>query len=290
MNTRNQMMMGDIKNEEEEEDVYPELKEPKKCIYLFRNDDGKRFRIKIPCSLRNDELYATAEIFKIYEYSDLKLFHKNKYLKEDEMPIDYISDGDEINIIENFHDIDFTYYQSYLSKNDNKTMIIICFRFVNGTKKFMKFTLNTTVKEMIKMFFFESKIPEKAKNNYKILFNGSPLNFNDMFTLGMKGIYDLSNILVIKLKDNFVSLKGKEIKAQIYNKENLIITLNLGTLNTIEHFYYYVKNNLPNWGDLKLYKLQIGDHELKKDDKRTFSSIGIRNNFICNIDLIKITE
>lgn len=147
------MMMGDIKNEEEEEDVYPELKEPKKWIYLFRNYDGKRFRIKIPCSLRNDELYATVENFKLYEYSDLKLFHKNKYLKEDETPIDYISDGDEVNIIKNFHDIDFTYYQSYLSKNDIKKTVLICFSFVNGTKKFMRFTFDTTVKEMIKMLF-----------------------------------------------------------------------------------------------------------------------------------------
>jgi len=125
----NQMKMGDIKNEEKEEDVYTEVKKTKKCIYLFRNDDGKRFVIKIPCSLKNDELYPTAEKFKLYKYSDLKLFHKNKYLKEDETPIDYISDGDEIKIIEEFHDIDFTYYQSYLSKIDMKKTILICFIF-----------------------------------------------------------------------------------------------------------------------------------------------------------------
>ena len=281
-----QMKMGDIKNEEKEEDVYPELKEPKKCIYLFRNDDGKRFGIKIPCSLKNDELYPTAEKFKLYKYSDLKLFHKNKYLKEDETPIDYISDGDEIKIIEEFHDIDFTYYRSYLSKIDMKKTIFICFRFNNGTKKFMKFTLDITVKEMIKMFLLESKIPEKEKNNFRFLFNGSPLNVNDMLTLYQKSICDLSLIHVIRHNDFFSPYKGKKIEAKIYNKENLIMNLEIGTLNTIEQFYNYIEKNSPNWEVIKIQKLEAGEQELKKDDKRTFSSIGIRNNFICNIYLI----
>ena len=56
-------------------------------------------------------------------------------MKEDETPIDYISDGDEINIIEEFHDIDFSYYQSYLSKNKKNKMISIFFHFDKGDKK-----------------------------------------------------------------------------------------------------------------------------------------------------------
>ena len=277
MNALSQMMMGYKKNEEEEiyEDIYSELKEPKKCLYFIRNEDGKRFRIKIPCSLKNDELYPTAEEFKLYKYSDLKLFHKNKYLKEDETPIDYISDGDEINIIEEFHDI-----------NINKT-ILICFDLPQGSKKFMRFTLDTTVKEMIKMFFFENRIPEKGKKNFRLLYNGQALDFKDILTLGEKAIVDLAIIKVIKLNDIF-SYKGKRIESTIFNKGEKILNFKFGTLNTIKQFYDYLENNLPS--NLKIQKLEIGEQELKKDDKRTFSSIRIRNNFICNIDLINTLE
>ena len=101
-------------------DEFPEINEPKNCIYYIRNDDGKRFGILIPYSLKSDELYPIAEKYKLHKYSDLKLFYKNNYLREDETPIGHISFGDEINIVEEFSDIDFTYYQSYLSRNNKK--------------------------------------------------------------------------------------------------------------------------------------------------------------------------
>jgi len=154
----------------------------------------------------------------------------------------------------------------------------------------MNFTLDITVKEMIKMFLLESKIPEKEKNNFRFLFDGSRLNVNDMLTLYQKSICHLSVIHVIRLNNcNCFSYKGKKIEAKIYNKENFIINLRIGTLSTIEQFYNCIKTNFPFWRE-KIQKLEVGEQELKKDDKRTFSSIGIRNNFICNIYLMKRTE
>lgn len=137
------------------EDEFPEIKEPKKCIYFINNNNGQRFGILIPYSLKSNKLYSIAKKYKFCKYSDLKLFQKNNYLREDETPIDLISFGDEINIVEDLYDIDLTYYQSYLSKNNKKEMIYVMFNIINSErKKHMKFTLETTVKEMIKMFFF----------------------------------------------------------------------------------------------------------------------------------------
>ena len=270
-------------------DEYPEIKEPKNNIYLIRNDDGKRFGILIPYSLKIDELYPIAEKYKLHKYSDLKLFYKNKYLREDETPIFHISFGDEINIVEELNDIDFTYYQSYLSKNNKKYMVYIIFIFPSGNKKSMNFTLETTVKEMIKMFFFENRIPEKEKKNFMLLYNGKKLDFNDNSTLLEKGITMNCTNIFVEQKHQFnegISCHGKKIRLKIYNKEKLIFNIMIGTLNTIETLYIFLEETLSA-NNKKIQKLEIGGHELKKNDKRTFSSIGIRNDFICNIEFIK---
>ena len=271
-------------------DEFPEINEPKNCIYFIRNDDGKRFGILIPYSLKSDELYPIAEKYKLHEYSDLKLFYKNNYLREDETPIGHISFGDEINIVEEFSDIDFTYYQSYLSKNKKKEKTTIVFAFSSGNKKAMKFTLETTVKEMIKMFFFENRIPEKEKKNFMLLYNGNKLDFNDNSTLLEKGItIGCTNIFVQQNHqiNNGISCHGKKIGLKIYNKETLIVNIMIGTLNTIECLYRFLEE-INSANNKKIQKLEmIGGQELKRDDKRTFSSIGIRNDFICKIEFIE---
>ena len=270
-------------------DEFPEINEPKNCIYFIRNDDGKRFGILIPYSLKRDELYPIAEKYKLHEYSDLKLFYKNNYLREDETPIGHISFGDEINIVEEFSDIDFTYYQSYLSKNNKKEKINVYFVFSCGNKKHMLFTLETTVKEMIKIFFFENRIPEKEKKNFMLFYNGNKLDFNDNSTLLEKGItIGCINIFVQQNHqiNNGISCHGKKIGLKIYNKETLIINIMIGTLNTIECLYRILEETYFA-NHKKIQKLEIGGQELKRDDKRTFSSIGIRNDFICNIEFIE---
>ena len=93
-----------------------------------------------------------------------------------------------------------------------KKTILICFSFEYGTKKIMRFTLDITVKEMIKMFLLESKIPEKEKDNFRFLFNGRSLNVNDMQTLYQKSISDGSVILVIRCKPFFSYNQVKQVQ------------------------------------------------------------------------------
>jgi len=269
------------------EDEFPEIKEPKKCIYFINNNNDQRFGILIPYSLKSKKLYSIAKKYKLCKYSDLKLFYKNNYLREDETPIDLISFGDEINIVEDLYDIDLTYYHSYRSKNNEKEMINVMFDILStGIKKNMQFTLETTVKEMIKMFFFVMIIPEKEKKHFMLSHRGSPLNFNDNSTLLEKGFHNQNVIITVHELNQVVagiSYKGKEIEAKIYNKEKLISNFKIGILNTIEQLYgslgYYIPSKYS-----KINKLEMGGKELKKDDKRTFSSIGINNDFICNIE------
>ena len=152
----------------------------KKCIYFIRSEDGKRFGIKIPYFLKSYELYQIAEKYQLYKYSDLELFYKNNYLKEDETPIGLISNGEEINFIE--------------KKKENCVM----FYFETGDRKVMSFTLDTTVKEMIKMFCSENRISEKEKSEIRFLFDAETLDFNDNSTLFEKGMTRLTTITVIR--------------------------------------------------------------------------------------------
>ena len=80
-----------------------------------------------------------------------------------------------------------------------------------------------------------------------------------------------------------IDYKGKEIESKIYNKEKLISNFKIWILNTIEQLYETLEYYIPSEYS-KIKKLEIGGMELKKDDKRTFSSIGINNDFICNIE------
>ena len=122
-----------------------------------------------------------------------------------------------------------------------------------------------------------------------LLYDSNKLDFNDNSTLLKKDFtMNLNNIIVEQnhqINDGIVC-HGKRIGLKIYNKETLIFDIMIGTLNTIECLYrfleetYFVNNK-------KIEKLEIGGQELIRDDKRTFSSIGIRNDFICNIEFIE---
>ena len=122
-----------------------------------------------------------------------------------------------------------------------------------------------------------------------LLYNAEKLDFNDNSTLLEKGItISCTNIIVEQnqqINDGIVC-HGKRIGLKIYNKETLIINIMIGTLNTIESLYRILEETYF-FNNKKIEKLEIGGQELKKDDKRTFSSMGIRNDFICNIEFIE---
>ena len=70
-----------------------------------------------------------------------------------------------------------------------------------------------------------------------------------------------------------VTLKSKD-------KKKLVSEIKAGTLQQISNFYSYLENNFPNF---LIKDVEAEGHKLKEDDERTFSSIGIRNDFICYI-------
>ena len=169
-----QMMMNQMQNnyqqksneEDEITDIYNEIKEEKKQIVFTRVLDNKSFKVLIPYSLRKNDLYGAACQFKKFDYSQMQLFHKDTFLNSDETKIDCINEGDEVKIIEVLFGVDFTYYDSYHSKHENEEIINITFCCQDGRKRVFHSTLNTTIKEMVNLFFNKMYIPECERENF----------------------------------------------------------------------------------------------------------------------------
>ena len=127
------------------------------------------------------------------------------------------------------------------------------------------------------------KISEKFRNDFYFYYDGITLDFNDISTLFEKNIWNQKTITVLKKENNFsVVVRGKKLKVSIMNQDGETY---IGTLNQIKELFYILKNNFyPN---KNIDSVTIKEKKIMKDDERTFSSIGIRNDFICNINFNK---
>ena len=123
------------------------------------------------------------------------------------------------------------------------------------------------------------KIPEKYKNNFKFSYNANVINHNTSL-LKKKNIPDNSKINVLE-KDTNELLKGKSIIAKIQHNKNTLITFNIGTLNQIKDFYSYLMNHITNYNRIKTIEIEGKDYENELNN--TFSSVGIRKDFVCKI-------
>jgi hypothetical protein len=288
-NQMNQMMMMQMEmnlNKQKQlnyyEDIYVYIKEAKKKIKFIRVLDNEVFKVKVPCSLRKNELYYTAKQYKMFEFSEMQLFYKGNFMNEDETTIDCINDDDEIKIIEEMHGIDFSYYDLYLSKHENEPKINVKFNYMNRKNRNIILTLNTSIKEMCKIYFNEMKIPENKKKLFKLTISEIEINIYDESSLAQKGIVNGQYIYVEEYCSLYYKIGvGKTITAFIIYNNKEIFKVNVGTLSQIKNLYnYYIMTNISK----KILKIKINGKEIDKNDERTLSSIGIRDNFYCYVE------
>ena len=262
------------------EDAYPYILENKKNI-IFKRYDNSIKKVMIPNSLRKNELYSLANNYKLNKYADIVLYYNNMTLNEDESSINDIEAGAEIFIYEELTGIVSNYYNEYLKEHSNEQLINILFFYNGKLQKNLTLSLNTRINEMIKIYLFEMNIPEKYKDNYIFSFNTLSLN-NETTLLKNKGLKDSNSIYVVEKKVFNANVnKGKTIKASIMHNNNSIMTFNIGTLNQIKDLYSYLKSNINDFGEIK--SIEIEGKDYKSQQNNTFSSIGIRNDFKCNI-------
>ena len=283
-NQMNQMLMNFHNQLKEDyyEDRFSYIKEDRKKIKFIRVLDNKLFKVKVPCSLRKNELYYTANNYKMFEFSKMQLFHKKGFLNEDETSIDCINDDDEIKIIEEIDGVDFSYYEVYLSKHKNEPKINIFFYLCDGKKKGLALTQKTSIEEMSKILFNEINVPENNRNDFILLFNGSEVNISEKSSLEKNNIINGMSFSVIRRNMlDFKFCEGKIMEVLIIYKNNIKDKTYVGTLVKVKDFYDRITIFFPN---IKISKITINGKEIEKNDERTLSSIGIRDNFSCYIE------
>ena len=79
----------------------------------------------------------------------------------------------------------------------------------------------------------------------------------------------------------------KNLEVLIKDENGIIAQRPAGTLQTVKAFYLDIDENIFKCKNLSVKKIKINGKEIHKDDESTLSSIGIRENFICNIELNK---
>jgi len=283
-NKMNQMIQAQKKNIMND-DIFPEIKEDKINIILILHNNTRQ-NIKIPSSLRKNELYFVAERFQILKYSDIKLYYKNQLLANDESTIEFISNGDSISMNE-ILDVDLNYYNSLISKNSSKDLYNVTLE--TSSKKINRaFPKNATIEEIIKSFLSIMRIPFKLYlKDYYIRYGHWVLHLEDKNVL----YENISNVLLNFCEVEKRKCHGKLLSVTIKNGNDILTKeFAAGTLEQIKNFYEGIKSKLYT-NNYKLMGNPIivpGEIELKQDDERTLSSIGIRENFICKVKTKRI--
>ena len=132
---------------------------------------------------------------------------------------------------------------------------------------------------MIKSIKFEFNF----KDELTFLCDGQKLNYNDNSKLSQK-FYD-SNVK-LTLIDNS-SLKSvlpirKEIKAIILVKDkNIVKMANVERFKSIKSLISIIKDVINS----KIKKLYIEDKQINLNDEKTIASLGIKDDFICTVEI-----
>jgi hypothetical protein len=276
------------------EDIYPYIK-GKKINISFKNKDNEIKNVSIPTSLRNCELYYTADKINnpyFFEYSDvnsIKLYLNNQLIPNNDEPINKNElNSAQIFIMETIEDL--SYYNSIIQKNQNIKKISIYFKNIDDGKKYtMLFPYNIKVKDILLSFLTKYKIPKSKRNYFSFTYSTQSLDLNQENLLNNERITNGSTInFSILDQNNYSYLKkdipGKKLNVSLLDKnDQLIGEFYGGSLQQIKTFYnalikYLQKKEITF--NLKPVILISGlEAILNESNERTFSSFGKTSSF-----------
>ena len=173
LNLLNENFSG-FKYENDVKDPLFYIKEPK-IIIKFINSNYVVIKVKIPKSITQYDLYTIADLYKWIYLHDILLIHKNKVLKKNESSIDFISDNDNIIIIEPRYFPDDSYYNSLRKKSSNDFRNLHL-KLFNGQNLYKVFPSNITIGEVCKAFHL---ILGSSCCDYFYLSFSQKINLND---------------------------------------------------------------------------------------------------------------
>ena len=266
------------------EDPLYYIKEPKKII-RFINSNYKEYKVNIPLTITKYDLYSIAQKYKCFHNNDkhlsgnhfnIMLINNNLILNRDETSIECINNNNIIIIIEPRNFPDNSYYN--ILKERTKEKGYIKFQFSSGKKIGRMFPDDVKIYEIYKSINLEIGLDI---NTYQILANGTFLKINDQ----KKGsfLFNLPTIYIDEREIFYRNRFGKIVNVAIkYNNKIQITKKLIGLLNSIKELIEEIQNLIE---PKKLRKIKIENEVIKKDDIRSLLALGIKNDFICYVEL-----
>ena len=263
------------------EDPLYYIKTVKKTL-KFINSDYIIYKVRIPITITKYDLYTIAKLYKNNNQSssDVLLIYQNKVLSKDESSIEFMSEDEEIRIIEPRNYPDDSYYNFLNQKNGFKYNII--FSLQSGNKKNLILPKSTSISDMIKAF----KLKFGLENDYtELIYNSKGLSAKDNRKI-MDVIINGSMIFVLN-KINILYVIGKSVVVNISDNTKKILEnwiFDIGLLNSIK----YIIDKVESFHRARIKNLSIGNKKLTRDDERCLSEIGIFQNFDCIVEFEEI--
>jgi len=280
LNLLNENYSG-FKYENDVKDPLFYIKGPKIIIKFFDSNYQVK-KVKIPKSITQYDLYTIADLYKLFNQSNILLIHKNKILNKDESSIDCISDNDNLIIIEPKYFPDDSYYKS-LKKKCSNDFCNIHLTLYDGKQLYRVFPSDITIGEICKAFYLILGLSKYHYFRFKNSYYGYKISVNDQ-----KRLKEFGNQLSImeeglNMKGLQIYVLGKQISFTIFSDGKKVHSCIIGILNKIEDIINYIE---PIIGK-RAKKLKIGEIEIKKDEDKIFSSLlslGITKDFDCHIE------
>ena len=300
MNLNNQYNEKNNIENKEYKDIYPEIKEKKiKVKFIFYKKDY--YYIQIPSSLRKDELYSVANDIQIQEYTPfandniemIELFHNGIELENDDSPINCINDFDSIIVEFNNSEIELYKESLHLKAKFSEILYIPMKPEYNCIRRVLGLEKNMTIEELMKVFCIYNYIKWPHISNPLLVYNNQILKYNRTlidYNIGQKSMLHIFFNKYDNVSYSVIRYLGKHLHVFIKDEiDNLEFNFHAGTLQKIKDFYKDLDLYFKARGKSKIKEssiIYIENIELKKDEEKTFNSLGIRNDFTCIIKTI----
>ena len=136
---------------------------------------------------------------------------------------------------------------------------------------------------MKKSYLYRKEVPFKYINDYNLIYNGKKLNDNEILK-NFTNSEPFNKIIIIDMNNVTCGniAEGKRIMASVYLDSKLRSKQYIGTLNQIKELYKGLNDRYSGLkGKIIILPNEI---EVKENDERTFSELGIRDDFIIKCD------
>ena len=150
-----------------------------------------------------------------------------------------------------------------------------------------------TIEELMKVFCIYNYIKCPHISNPLLVYNNQILKYNRTlidYNIGQKSMLHIFFNKYDNASYSVIRYLGKHLHVFIKDEiDNLEFNFHAGTLQKIKDFYKDLDLYFKARGKSKIIEssiIYIENIELKKDEEKTFNSLGIRNDFTCIIKTI----